>query len=499
MNSKKLRLLSIAGNASSALRMAVSSCILLFCTTFYGNSSEIFSDDSFQLADSLCIDTSLTGESERKNTVFEIPFFQKLDSTLSATTQFDSLFTSDSTDSAKISVDSSVIVPKVGKRWSSRRKIVKKEEYAYPGISREQDKLALQMIHEIYSFDWNEAEKIAGKMQKLEQRNELPPLSYLLMVSMRVARIQNSEFEDETKEAYAIGEASRLAFEGMALANPTRAPKAYKATYLFIYSGIEGFSATLKIAKYPIEAAMEGFKALKLLEKLTVMEPQIKDAYLGLGIFYCALAKAPAIVRGALNIVGRDISFEKGVEYIRISAYEGRYTNETAKQYLIQFLSPYLGNEVNEKKKIFNLLERDYPKNPYYLFLEINEDICFHPDSIDSDYRQRVRKRISKFKSNEYSLKRYADLLLHQYCFIDPHYSSKPDSSIELREFSFYPYFLEALKEKGSHEIKRKQRYKRMNWTKNGAYAAKSLDESAMSLNRKNFFAWYLRDALRSR
>jgi hypothetical protein len=382
-------------------------------------------------------------------------------------------------------------------KWSRKHKVDKKEDRLYPGISREQDKLALQIIHDVYSFDWDEADRVAKKMQKLEQRNKLPPLSYLLLISMRVVRIQNGEFESEREATEFLGETERLVSEAIAIANPSKVPKEYKTTYLFIYSGIVGFSATLKIAKNPLDAAIEGFKALKILEKLTVVEPQIKDVYLGLGMFYCAIAKAPAIVRGALNFVGRNMTFEKGVEYLRISAMNGKYTTETAKQYLIQFLSPYMGNEVEEKGKIFHSLQQIYPKNPYYLFLELHEDICFHPEKIDSLYVERIRKKISRFKNDGFSLKRYGALVLLQYCYIDTQSTLRPDTCAILNEFSFYPFFLDALKEKNNLEIKKRERYKRAVWSKNGARAAKMLDESMMSSNRKNFFAWYIRDALR--
>jgi hypothetical protein len=382
-------------------------------------------------------------------------------------------------------------------KWSRKRRVDKKEEYLYPGISREQDKLALQMIHEVYSFDWDEADRVVKKMQKLELRNKLPPLSYLLLISMRVVRLQNGEFKSERDAAEFLGETERLVLEAIAIANPSKVPKEVKTTYLFIYSGIEGFSATLKIARNPLDAAMEGFNALKILEKLTMVEPQIKDVYLGLGMFYCAMAKAPAIIRGALNIVGRNVTFEKGVEYLRISAYEGKYTTETARQYLIQFLSPYMGNEVAEKGKIFHSLQQLYPKNPYYLFLELHEDICFHPEKIDTLYGERIKKKISHFRSDEFSLKRYAALVQLQYCYIDTQSTLLPDTGVILNEFSFYPIFLDALKEKKSSEIKKKEHHRRQSLSKNGARAAKMLEESVMSSNRKNFFSWYIRDALR--
>jgi len=366
----------------------------------------------------------------------------------------------------------------------------------YPGISREQDKLALQFIHEVYSFNWDEADKVGLKMEKLETRNKLPPLSSLLMVSMRIVRIQNSEYGTDSIGLHIAQETDSLISAGLRKSELKKADSLSRPTYLFIYSGIEGFSATLKISKWPVDAAIEGLGALKKLERLIESDTVIKDAYLGLGIFYCALAKAPAFVRGALNMTGRDVSFEKGLDYLRISAYKGRYTTETAKQYLIQFLSPYLGHETIEKNKIFRSLEQQYPKNPFYLFHHVHEDVCFHPDVITRPYIDNVRKKAEKIKPSDYSVSRYLVLLNYQYNFLDSVNRFSIDTTVNLREFSFYPVFLDALKERDSVSVKR-ERFKKMHLGARGIHAARMLDESAMTPNRKNFFMWYLRDALR--
>ncbi len=366
----------------------------------------------------------------------------------------------------------------------------------YPGISKEQDKLAMQFIHEVYSFNWDEADKVGIKMEKLETRNRLPPLSSLLMVSMRIVRIQNSEYGTDSVGQHIANETDSLIKVGLIKSESKKADSISRPTYLFIYSGIEGFSATLKISRWPLDAAIEGFGALKKLERLIESDTAIKDAYLGLGIFYCALAKAPAFVRGALNMTGREVSFEKGLDFLRISAYQGRYTTETAKQYLIQFLNPYMGHEKDEKNNVFRSLEQQYPKNPFYLFHHIHEDLCFHPDTITRSYIDNVRRKAAKFKPADYSINRYLTLLNYQYNFLDPVNRLSIDTTVNLREFSFYPVFLDALRERDSVTVKR-ERYRKMNLTAKGIHAAKLLDESAMTPNRRNFFMWYLRDALR--
>jgi hypothetical protein len=413
------------------------------------------------------------------------------------TSAFDSLPDSLTTGSDSITISTDTIQKKSFTKVHRKHKTERgRSDILYPGISREQDKLALQFIHEVYSFNWDEADKIGIKMEKLETRNKLPPLSSLLMVSMRIVRIQNSEYGTDSIGLRIAYETDSLITAGLRKSEGKKADSLNRSTYLFIYSGIEGFSATLKISKWPVDAAIEGFSALKKLEQLTESDTIIKDAYLGLGIFYCALAKAPAFVRGALNMTGREVSFEKGLDYLRKSAYKGKYTTETAKQYLIQFLSPYLGHETIEKNTIIRSLEQQYPKNPFYLFHHVHEDVCFHPDVITKSYIDNVRKKTEKFKPSDYSINRYLTLLNYQYNFLDSVNRFSIDTTLKLREFAFYPVFLDALKEHDSLSLIREHNRKK-HLTAKGMLAAKLLNESGMTPNRKNFFMWYLRDALR--
>ncbi|HEX7510679.1 MAG TPA: hypothetical protein VF335_05225, partial [Chitinivibrionales bacterium] len=64
----------------------------------------------------------------------------------------------------------------------------------YPGISESQDSLARVLIRCIWLFSWDEAEKAGRKMQKLERKEHLPPLSALLASSACIVRMQNAGF-----------------------------------------------------------------------------------------------------------------------------------------------------------------------------------------------------------------------------------------------------------------------------------------------------------------
>ncbi|MBN2036547.1 MAG: hypothetical protein JW768_07370 [Chitinispirillaceae bacterium] len=342
-------------------------------------------------------------------------------------------------------------------------------------------------------------------MQRLEKKRRLPPLSFLLRVGMRVIRLQNGEYQHERTARELLQEAKKLAKRGLRVSDPERAADSVLATSLFINGGIRGFIATLEIDKNPINAALSGFAAQKQLEESLAHDSSIVDAWLGLGLFSCALAKAPLLVRGALAMIGKEVSLSKGQNCLRRSAYHGRYTNDIAKLYLIQFLSPYWGHEAVEKKRIFRALQRDYPANPLYLFLELEEDLCFHPKALFRfAYKSRVRKQTAAFKTDNYETRRYAELVKWQYLLIDPFpfQGMIPDPSFDLRGFSYYPVFLRALREKYVYKReggeKANDRMRRLKYIRAHALeATRTLETTlSMSASRKSFFLWHIQDAL---
>jgi hypothetical protein len=381
--------------------------------------------------------------------------------------------------------------------------------WLYPGISLDQHALARQTLGYFYNFDWNNADKSARKLQRLEKKGRLPPLSYLLMVGIRVLRIQFGEYENYHVRKGLLHDIEKLTDKGLELANPEKAPDSCLATDLFITGGIKGFVATLEIDRNPINAALNGLSSVKYLEKAFARDSSLHDACLGIGLFNCVMAKAPLLVRGALSVIGRNTSLAKGLANLRASAYRGCYTSEIARLYLIDFLSPYLGDEANEKQKILRSFERDYPANPYFMFLELEENLCFHPHLLFGfSYKERVLRQIRRFKTADYSTARYASLVKWQYLLLDPLPTDglAPDKNFDLRGFAFYPVFLQALREKIVRESgsagpaePTADRARQLRFIKaTGAKAERMLDASEdLSSSRKGVFLWHIRDALR--
>ncbi len=116
--------------------------------------------------------------------------------------------------------------------------------------------------------------------------------------------------------------------------------------------------------------------------------------------------------------------------------------------------------------------------------------------------KSRLNRQISRFRTAGYFARQYANLVKRQYLLIDPFPASgvSPDTSLAMGDFSYYPIFLQALREKyllGNGTNSKADRVRRQRYIKSlGASASKMLAASSMPASRRNFFQWHIRDAL---
>ncbi|MBN1758783.1 MAG: hypothetical protein JW863_10715 [Chitinispirillaceae bacterium] len=367
------------------------------------------------------------------------------------------------------------------------------------GITPEQDLLARRYVGQVYAFHWSEAERTLKKLQRIERRNKLLPLSGLLAVSSHTIRVLGGEYTDDDEQKILLDEINEIRRKTLRHVETSGIPDSLVPLALFISGGIKGLIATLKIETTIVQAAIEGFDALGKLERVIELAPESSDPYLGTGIFYCLLARSPGIVKAALNLTGRQVSFEKGLDFLRRSAQRGRYTSETAKLYLVRFLSPYWGHLADEKSSLFHELEHRYPGNPYYTFLRLDEIICFHPNELPTVDTSRIVQCSKTWDRSNYSLRRHAQLVTLQLQFITGDSTILlPGIPVDLREFKFYPLFLNALADRCSAGSSGNSSTSG-NFTKSESAALRTLGLSEMSTTRRNYYEWHIRDALKLR
>lgn len=100
--------------------------------------------------------------------------------------------------------------------------------------------------------------------------------------------------------------------------------------------GAYGLAARLYVTKHSwIKAYINGKKAVKNMKKSLEIDPQLYDAYLGLGLWEYSAGTLPSVVRFLAKLLVRGDA-EKGIEYLKICAEKGRFNATAAKLLLIE-------------------------------------------------------------------------------------------------------------------------------------------------------------------
>ncbi len=409
--------------------------------------------------------------------------------------------------STAVAVDSADVDTAVADRDSSAAKPRLCDRYY--GITPLQDSLARRIVRLTHAFKDDEAEKGVETLRELEQRDSLPPLSFLLAVSRRVLMVRNGHTRGPAHQRRLRREVDLLRRRYERVLPQQTGADSLTATYLFIDGGLRGYAAALKLDNHPLEALGEGLKAMRSLKRALALDSTVADAWLGLGIFHCTASRAPRMVRGALALFGLAGDREAGLDYLRITAERGRYARTVSALYLVRFLSPYYGHLTVEKREVLQGLQQRFPANPYYLFLELDELLCFHPERFYAiRLRDKVEKAVESFDTTSFQAKRYCVLTKWQYWLMN----SFPGPALRLRDrdrdvlgsFAWYPVFLRAVKH---HHASTGLMSDSAAGDTSGAAVVRDLEEKALKLlegsglsaTLRRYYAWHITDALQPR
>jgi hypothetical protein len=375
----------------------------------------------------------------------------------------------------------------------------------YPGISAQQHALAREVMHEFFAQHWLRAGGLARDMRNLEQSDSLLPLSDMLRFAMPAWRIINSEFDSRGQGDSLFRELEPLRRDCLWILHHRHFADSTLPTRMFLEAGINGFNATLIIRSNPLASLTQGLRSFRTLDSLRAIAPQIKDLYLGLGLFQCALANEPGIIGFALHLFGGlHVSLDSGLAYLRICSNEALYTQVGAKEYLIQFLSPFNHNEAGEKQAVFRSLEQEFPGNPYYVFQEIDEQMAFHRESaFEKSTCDWALAQIAGFDTSNSTTKLYANCVKWQCTAIDTSLAATlgPRPFGDRECLSFYPVFLEAAKaryviDSDSKQTvgKRRNAIRSYHELRNRAYVV--LRRSEINPMLREYYLWHLDDGL---
>ncbi len=148
--------------------------------------------------------------------------------------------------------------------------------------------------------------------------------------------------------------------------NQTEQAKTY-----FYLGGIKGYRGIIKSiyssGSPSISVLKEGKEAYEALEYAITLNPQMYDAYMGLGLFTYVVGSLPKAFRWIAGVLGFEGDKKKGIEYLRIANEKALYTKYEALWWLTFF---YMGeNDDENASKSLEAVLKKFPANTLYLVL----------------------------------------------------------------------------------------------------------------------------------
>ena len=170
--------------------------------------------------------------------------------------------------------------------------------------------------------------------------------------------------------------------------------------------GMYGLRARLAVMQHRwIKAYFDGKKAISNTRKSLKVDPEIYDAYLGLGMYEYYAGTLPGVIKilAKLFLSG---DAEKGVEYLKLCKEKGYFNSLAAELLLIEvFTEP--GNQFKDPKTAVKWsaeLRKRYPFHPQMHFVQIVslfEDKQYEATRMEAlEYLKRIETGVPAYRKN---------------------------------------------------------------------------------------------------
>lgn len=178
------------------------------------------------------------------------------------------------------------------------------------------------------------------------------------------------------------------------------------ANAYMVLGGMYGLRARLGVMKHRwVAAYFDGKKALSNTRRSLKLDPELYDAYLGLGMYeyYAGTLKGAIKILAALLMHG---DAEKGLEYMRLCREKGYFNSMAAELMLIEIYTQTKGryHDAATAVKWSAELRKRYPMHPQMHFVQIvslYEDKQYDESRKESlEYLKRLREGVPAYRKN---------------------------------------------------------------------------------------------------
>lgn len=232
------------------------------------------------------------------------------------------------------------------------------------GVSAELDETLKTGLHELYNLNFDEAIAIFNSAK--EHSADHPMVSFGI-TSAHWWRLSVYVLENDAEESKPFLESVKECIR-LSEARIKKGDKTGEA-YLTL-GGAEGLLGRWQAANRQwLPAYFKGKSAYKNLRKSLKVNPEMMDAYMGLGIFDYYVATLPTLVR-ILAFLGQGGDPAKGLKELHMAADNGTYAKTPSLLFLVNIYSSL----ENQPAKALELLDRlwvEFPKSPFIHMLRI--------------------------------------------------------------------------------------------------------------------------------
>jgi tetratricopeptide (TPR) repeat protein len=213
-------------------------------------------------------------------------------------------------------------------------------------------------LNKIYNFNWSDGLKVFNKLIKDDPKD---PRGYYYKSTVYLWY-----YLGNFNEAY-LDTFSQLANKSIDLANQKLKTKPTpEINYIIGSVYYNKLIAEARSGNY-LQAIWMSNQMKKYLDAAVKENPDLYDAYLGLGLYNFALSQIPSTLRWATNLIGMSADKEAGLDYVKKAVERGTFSKVDAEFYLSQIYSRVIVDYPAAKDLLSKLFKR-YPKNLLFEF-----------------------------------------------------------------------------------------------------------------------------------
>jgi hypothetical protein len=259
----------------------------------------------------------------------------------------------------------------------------------YEPLPEELRLLSKKGIDAVYAVDLAEAEKnFSLAMQKYPDH----PFPHF---GIAMTKWANLEYLEEESDPRLDNEYAGLTDKAIDVGEKWIHKHPGDANAYLCLGGIYGLRARLAVLQHRwIKAYFDGKKALSRMRKAVKIDPELYDAYLGLGMYEYYAGTLPGVIKLLAKLIMSGDA-EKGLEYLALCRDKGYFNALAAKLLLIEIYtqpgSPYSNPELAVKWA--RELRAAFPLQPQMQFIEI---VSLYENK---QYEESRKKTLSYLKS----------------------------------------------------------------------------------------------------